>query len=99
MIAFNSHHELFQHDFIPNVLCGNNTSAIRVRLLKFFLQGRPETSGRPFKPAFFELFQPRTGMANVFEGKFPNCGSFLEKIFGVWKLEFTSVFNIFPVMF
>lgn len=78
--------------------CGNNTSAFRVRLLKFFLQGRSETPGRPFKPVFFELFEPRTGLANVFEGTCPNCGTFSEKFFGVWKLGFTSIFHIIPVM-
>ena len=53
-------------------------------------EGRPETCWCRFKPIFFKRYRPRTGLAKIFEDAFPNFGSFSEKLFRVWKHEFTS---------
>jgi hypothetical protein len=51
---------------------------------------------RFFKPIFFQLFLPRTGLANLFECAWPNFGQFSERVFRECKPEFTGTyFRIF----
>jgi hypothetical protein len=53
----------------------------------------------PSKSIFCTLFQPRTGLVNIFEAAYSQCESFLKKLFCMWKPEFNStIFLTIPVM-
>ena len=50
---------------------------------------------RHFKPIFFKLFRPRTGLEKIFENAWPNCGLFSEKFFRVWNPKFTRTIHVY----